>query len=235
MGLWPGQMSSYFRFNFARSLSRTWWKPLPGWTCPKTGSTSSFREADSARPRFLHSLRRIRLLTNGSLGMRPRGAGGGTQTVAGLLLCVVQTEGSRPVEVLQAAGLLEASVPDPQFQVAITGLMTSAIHTIGRPGGVGGQLSGVVLGVGGATAARLAGMDLDQATPVADAHQLETQADLHLLPGRARGGRYQAEGLLADHAVVGMNFRGAPVGDFVGLAVPASQGVTPGGAPGPSR
>ena len=84
-------------------------------------------------------------------------------------------------------------------------------------------------------------MDLDQASPVVDAHQLETQADLHLLSWRAQGGRHRVEGVLAGHVVVGVNFRGAPVGDLVGLAVPGRQGLalliqedlhglTPGGA-----
>ena len=120
-------------------------------------------------------------------------------------------------------------------------LRGAALDAVGSPEGVGTQLGRVVLGVGGATPARLAGVDLDQGSPVVDAHQLEAQADLHLLSGRAPGGRHRVEGVLAGHVVVGVNFRGAPVGDLVGLAVPGRQGLalliqedlqglTPGGA-----
>ena len=117
----------------------------------------------------------------------------------------------------------------------------AAFDAIRRPEGVGAQLGGVVLGVGGAATPGLAGVDLDQAAPVVDAHQLETQADLHLLSWRAPGGRHRVEGVLAGHVVIGVNFRGAPVGDLVGFAVPGVQGLalliqedlqglTPGGA-----
>ena len=96
-------------------------------------------------------------------------------------------------------------------------------------------------------AARLTRVDLDQASPVVDAHQLEAQPDFHLLPWRAQGRRHRVEGILAGHVVLGMHLGVAPVGDFVGLAVPGIQGLlfliqedlqglTPGGAvDAPSR
>ena len=90
--------------------------------------------------------------------------------------------------------------------------------------GVGAQLGGVVRGVGGAATPGLAGLDLDQAAPVVDAHQLETQADLHLLSGRAPGGRHRVKSVLAGHVVIGMDLGAAPVGDRVGFAVPGVQG-----------
>ena len=120
-------------------------------------------------------------------------------------------------------------------------LRRAAFDAVGSPEGVGAQLGRIVLGISGAAAARLARVDLDQAAPVVDAYQLEAQADLHLLPGRAQGGRHRVEGVLAGHVVVGVNFRAAPVGDLVGLAAPGVQGLalliqedlpglTPGGA-----
>ena len=84
-------------------------------------------------------------------------------------------------------------------------------------------------------------MDLNELAPVVDAHQLQAQADLHLLPGRAQGGGHRVESVLAGHVVIGVDLGGAPVGDLVGLAVPGSQrlallvqedlqGLTAGGA-----
>ena len=104
-------------------------------------------------------------------------------------------------------------------------LSGAALDTVGSPQGVGAQLGRIVGSVGGAAAARLAGMDLDQLAPVVDTHQLQAQADLHLLPGRAQGGGHRVEGVLAGHVVVGVNLGAAPVGDLVGLAVPGEQGV----------
>ena len=70
-------------------------------------------------------------------------------------------------------------------------------------------------------------MDLDQLAPVVDTHQLQAQADLHLLPRRAQGGGHRVEGILAGYVVIGVHLGAAPVGDFVGLAVPgrAAPGV----------
>ena len=117
----------------------------------------------------------------------------------------------------------------------------AAFDAIRRPEGVGAELGGVVLGVGGAATPGLAGVDLDQAAPVVDAHQLETQADLHLLSWRAPSGGHGVKGVLAGHVVIGMDLGAAPVGDLVGFAVPGVQGLallvqedlqrlTPGGA-----
>ena len=58
----------------------------------------------------------------------------------------------------------------------------AALDAVGGPEGVSAQLGRVVLGVGGPPASRLAGVNFNQATPVVDAHQLEAQPDLHLLP-----------------------------------------------------
>jgi len=68
-----------------------------------------------------------------------------------------------------------------------TVLCCAALDAIRRPQRVGGQLSGVIGGVGGTAAARLPWMDLDQPAPVIDAHQLAVLADLHLLTRRAEG------------------------------------------------
>ena len=89
--------------------------------------------------------------------------------------------------------------------------------------GVGAQLGGVVSSVGGAAAPGLTGMDLDQLAPVVDAHQLHPQADFHLLPGRAQGGRHRVEGVLAGYVMIGVDFGRAPMGDLVWLAVPGDQ------------
>ena len=75
-------------------------------------------------------------------------------------------------------------------------------------------------------AAHLTRVDLDQASPVVDAHQLEAQLDLYLLPWRAQGRRHRVEGILAGHVVIGMHLGVAPVGDFAGLAVPRIQGLS---------
>ena len=74
-------------------------------------------------------------------------------------------------------------------------------------------------------AARLTRVDLDQASPVVDAHQLEAQLDLHLLPWRAQGRRHRVEGILAGYVMIGMHLGVAPVDDFAGLAVPGIQGL----------
>ena len=66
-------------------------------------------------------------------------------------------------------------------------------------------------------------VDLNELAPVVDAHQLQAQADLHLLPGRAQGGGHRVESVLAGHVVIGVDLGGAPVGDLVGLAVPGSS------------
>ena len=62
-------------------------------------------------------------------------------------------------------------------------------------------------------AARLMRVDLDQASPVVDAHQFGAQLDLHLLPWRAQGRRHRVEGILAGHVVIGMHLGVAPVGE----------------------
>ena len=126
-------------------------------------------------------------------------------------------------------------------------LRRAALDPLRCPESVGTQLGRIVLGVSGSATARPTRVDLDQASPVVDAHQLEAQPDLHLLSRRAQGRRYRVEGVLAGHVVIGMHFGVAPVGDLVGLAVPGMQGLsfriqedlqglTPGGAvDAPSR
>ena len=105
-------------------------------------------------------------------------------------------------------------------------LRRAALDPLRRPESVGTQLGRIVLGVSGSATARLTRVDLDQASPLVDAHQLEAQPDLHLLSRRAQGRRHRVEGVLAGHVVVGMHLGVAPVGDFVGLAVPGMQGLS---------
>ena len=85
-----------------------------------------------------------------------------------------------------------------------------------------GELGGVVGIVSGAAALGLADVGLDQLAPVVDAHQLRAQADFHLLARRAQGGRNRIESVLVGHVMIGVPLGGAPVGDLVGLAVPAT-------------
>ena len=68
-------------------------------------------------------------------------------------------------------------------------------------------------------------MELEQPSPVVDAHQLAAQPDLHPLPRRTEGRRHRVQGVLAGHVVIGMDLGGAPVGDLTGLAVPGGQGL----------
>ena len=99
------------------------------------------------------------------------------------------------------------------------------LELVRRPGGVGADSGGIVLGIGGPPAPGLAQVDLDQASLVIDVHQLAVGADLHLLPRRAEVRGHRVEGLLALDVVVGMHLEGAPVGDLVGFPVPGEQGV----------
>ena len=96
----------------------------------------------------------------------------------------------------------------------------AALDALGGSQGVGGQLGRIVGSIGGAAAARLAGMELEQPSPVVDGRQLAAQPGLHPLPRRTEGRRHRVEGVLAGHVVIGMDLGGAPVGDLVGLAVP---------------
>ena len=147
---------------------------------------------------------------------------GGVQTLGSVAL-------SQPDELVALPHLGPRERPVEQalseFGHRRTLLGGAALDAVGSPEGVGAQLGGVVGSVGGAAAPRLAGVDLDQLASVVDADQLQAQADLHLLPRRAQGGGHRVEGVLAGHVVVGVNFCGAPVGDFVGLAVPGEQGL----------
>ena len=56
-------------------------------------------------------------------------------------------------------------------------------------------------------------MELEQPSPVVDAHQLAAQPGLHPLPRRTEGRRHRVEGVLAGHVVIGMDLGGTPVGD----------------------
>ena len=69
-----------------------------------------------------------------------------------------------------------------------------ALDAVGRPGGVGGKLGGVILGISGAAALGLADVGLDQLAPVVDSQQLAAQPDLHLLTRRAQGRRHRVQG-----------------------------------------
>ena len=85
----------------------------------------------------------------------------------------------------------QGTVEEPlgEFGHRGTLLGSAALDAVGSPEGVGAQLGGVVGRVGGSAAPGLAGVDLKELAPVVDTHQLQAQADLHLLPGRAQGGR----------------------------------------------
>ena len=120
-------------------------------------------------------------------------------------------------------GAVEEAVGELGHRGALIG--GAELDAVGRPQRVSAQFSGVVGSVGGAAAPGLAGVDLDQLALVEDAHQLYTQADFHLLPGRAQGGRNGVESVLAGHVVIGVDLGAAPVGDLIGLAVPGSQGL----------
>ena len=131
--------------------------------------------------------------------------------------------------------------PLSEFSHRRTQLGGAGLDAVGHPGGVGGKLGRVVVGIGGPPALGLADVGLDQPAPVIDAHQLAAQPDLHLLTRRAQGRRHRVQGVLAGHVMIGMHLDGAPVGDLVGLAIPRGerlpllveehhQGLTPGGA-----
>ena len=80
----------------------------------------------------------------------------------------------------------------------------AALDALWGSQGVGRRLGWVVGGIGGAAVARLAGVELEQPSPVVDAHQLAAQPDLHLLPRRTEGRRHRIEGVLAGHVVIGV-------------------------------
>ena len=125
-------------------------------------------------------------------------------------------------------GPWEGTIKEPLGEFGHRGSLigSAALDVLGGSQGVGGQLRRIVGGIGGAAAARLAGVELEQPSPVVDAHQLAAQPDLHPLSGRAQRGGHRVEGVLAGHVVVGMDLGGAPSGDLVGLAVPLGQGLT---------
>ena len=149
-------------------------------------------------------------------------AAGGIQALSGVALPqadeLVSLPDSRP-----GSGTVEEALGELGHRRSQLGSL--ALDGVGAPQRVGAEFGGVVGGVGGAAAPGLARMDLDQLAPVEDAHQLQAQADLHLLPGRAQGGGHGVEGIMAGHVVVLVDLGGAPVGDLVGHSVPGQQGL----------
>ena len=99
------------------------------------------------------------------------------------------------------------------------------LDVVRRPGGVGRELGGIVVGIGGAAAPGLAEVGLDQLAPVIDAHQLAVHLDLHLPARRAQAGRHRVQSLAALDVVVLVHLGLAPVGDLVGLAIPGNQSI----------
>ena len=149
-------------------------------------------------------------------------AAGGVQTLRRVALSQADQLVSLP-----DLGPWKGTVKEPvgEFGHRRSLLGRAALDALGGSQGVGGQLGWIVGGIGGAAAARLAGMELEQPSPVVDAHQLAAQPGLHPLPRRTEGRRHRVEGVLAGHVVIGMDLGGAPVGDLVGLAVPGGQGL----------
>ena len=101
----------------------------------------------------------------------------------------------------------------------------AALDAVRRPGGVGRQLGGIVINVGGPAAFGLADVGLDQLAPMVDVHQLTAQPDLHLPARRTPVPRHRVQGLLTLDVMVRMHRGITPVGDVVGLTVPGQQGV----------
>ena len=100
---------------------------------------------------------------------------------------------------------------------------SAALDALRSLHGVGGELGGVIVDVGGAAAARLTLVDLDQLAPVVDAHQLAVQPDLHLLTRWTGRCWHRVQRVLTGHMMVGMHLGRAPVDDLVGLAIPGSR------------
>lgn len=102
----------------------------------------------------------------------------------------------------------------------------AAFDPLRGPECVGGKLLRVVGDISRTASPWLAGMELDQLSPVEDPHKFAVQADLHHLARGAQGRRHRIEGVLADHMVVGMDFGHSPVGDLLAYPIPGRQGLT---------
>ena len=149
-----------------------------------------------------------------------RAAAGGVEAGGGVALRQPQQLVALP-ELRPGQGSLEQ--PLGVAAHGLTELGGAPLELVGRAQRVGAELRRVVVAVGGAPAAGLARVDLEQRAAVVDAHQLRAELHLHLLPRRAELRRHRVERVLAGDVVVGMDLRRPPVGDLVGLPVPGGE------------
>ena len=107
-------------------------------------------------------------------------AAGGVQTLRRVALAHADERVALP-----DLGPWQGTVEEPLGEVGHRRslLGRAALDALGGPQGVGGQLRRIVGAIGGAAAARLPGLELEQPSPVVDGRQLAAQPDLHLLPG----------------------------------------------------